>query len=715
MVRIFGVSALLTVVVLFTQPAPAQINFGFDNRKPSGQEYLTPAESLKRLQVPPGWEVKLVAAEPDVINPIAFTIDERGRIWVVECFEYPKRTPKGSKPRDRIKIIEEDPNGGRPKVTVFAEGKDLPIGWDLASGIEVGHGGVFLGAPPYLFFLQDTDGDGKCDKQEILLKGFGSHDTHETLNTFQWGPDSKLYGLHGVFTHSDVEGVKLNAAVWRYQPTPLALLAPPLAPKGRGAGERGKFDIFAEGTSNPWGMDFDSRGNCFLACCVIPHLFHMVPGGTYKRQAGGSFNPYAYGLLNEICDHEHHKQSGWAHAGLLFLDGAHVPENYRGSLIMGSIHGTCIKRDVLRPNGSTFTASCAPDFLTSGDKNFRPINLRWGPDGSIYVIDWHDQNPCHQAAPDAWDYERGRIYKIQRQGAKPLDPGDLAKLPSDRLVELLAKDNPWWYRTALRLLHERRDPEVVPQLKNEFLKSANELFVLRGLWALYAVGGFNETIAAETLGHKSPDVRAWTIRLLGESGNVSDAILKRFTDMAAHDRAPQVRLQLASTSQRLKKQDTLALLHNLMKHAQDAKDPCLPLMIWLAYEPRVVPAPPQKEKGHASLDWLKRNAPGNPLVTNDIVPRTMRRLASTGKGEDLDACVAFLADVNDGAVRRQALEGLVQAFKNRQVDAPAAWKRVFAELQKNFVRPRAARYTARSGAGSSRQGVADLAQAARGG
>src|SRR5438094_162768 len=113
---------------------------------------------------------------------------------------------------------------GRPKVTTWADGKDLPIGWDLASGIEVGHGGVFLGAPPYLFFLQDTDGRGKCNKQEILLKGFGSHDTHETLNTFQWGPDSKLYGLHGVFTQSDVGGVKLNAAVWRYDAGGLALV-----------------------------------------------------------------------------------------------------------------------------------------------------------------------------------------------------------------------------------------------------------------------------------------------------------------------------------------------------------------------------------------------------------------------------------------------------------------------------------------------------------
>src|ERR1041384_3704589 len=137
--------------LLHTSPTLAQKNFGFDNRKPSGQPYLTPEESLKKMKLAPGWDIKLVAAEPDVINPVAFTIDEKGRLWVVECFEYPSRTPKGKKPRDRIKIIEETPQG--PKVTIWAEGEDLPIGWDLATGIEVGHGGVFLGAPPYLFFL----------------------------------------------------------------------------------------------------------------------------------------------------------------------------------------------------------------------------------------------------------------------------------------------------------------------------------------------------------------------------------------------------------------------------------------------------------------------------------------------------------------------------------------------------------------------------------
>src|SRR5262249_49503577 len=160
------------------------------------------------------------------------------------------------------------------------------------------------------------------------------------------------------------------------------------------------------------------------------------------------------GLLNEICDHTHHKESGWAHAGLLVLEGEHVPEELRG-IIMGSIHGCSIKRDVLRRNGSTFTATHADDFLVIGATNFRPLQLRCGPDGSIYVIDWHDQNPCHQAAPDSWDMTHGRIYKIQRKGTKSKRPGDLSKRSSGELVEVLKNGNPWWYRTALRLLKER--------------------------------------------------------------------------------------------------------------------------------------------------------------------------------------------------------------------------------------------------------------------
>ncbi len=655
----------LLLGLLFLLPAPAaraQKSFGFDNTKPSGQPYLSPEESRRRFRVPPGWEVKVFAAEPDVINPIAFTIDERGRLWVVENFEYPNRTPKGQKPRDRIKILEDtDGDGKADKVTVWAEGKDLPIGWDLATGIEVGNGGVYLGAAPYLFFLKDTKGAGKCDSQEILLSGFGSQDTHETLNTFTWGPDGLLYGLHGIFTQSKVGEVKLNAAVWRYDPG------------------RKQFGVFAEGTSNPWGLDFDQHGQLFVCACVIPHAYHIVGGGYYRRQAGQGSRPFAFGELQEICDHIFHKESGWAHAGALVMQGSHVPAEYQNSLLMGSIHGCSVKRNVLSERGSTFLAKKAPDFLVSGDKNFRPINMRWGPDGAIYLIDWHDQNNCHQSRPDSWDQTHGRIYRIQRTGAKKQPPVDLASVSSARLVAALKNDNPWWYRTALRLLREEGDRTVVGDLKKMAAESTNDAHALRGLWGLHAVGAFDEAFAERMLAHKSPWVRCWAVRLAGEggAGKVSAKLFDRFAELAESDPAPQVRLQLASTAQQLKRQDTLPLLHNLMKHKEDARDPCLSLMIWLAYEPRVA------AQRNPALDWLKKAAPGNALVTNEIVPRTMRRLVATGRAEDLAACVAFVRALNDPTVRRQALEGLALALKDRQVDQPPGWKELFARLLKD--------------------------------
>ncbi len=650
---------LLSFLILIGISTPfcfAQRQFGFDNRKPSGQPYLKPEETVKKFKLAPGYQAQLFAGEPDLVNPIAFTIDERGRIWVPECFEYPKRTPPGKKPRDRIKILEDTNGDGKcDTVTVWAQGKDLPIGWQLASGLEVGYGGVFLGAPPYLFFLQDTDGDGKCDKQEILLKGFGSRDTHETLNTFQWGPDQRLYGLHGVFTHSNIGGVRMNAAVWRYD-----------VPDK-------KFEVWAEGTSNPWGLDFDGHGQAHLACCVIPHLFHMVPGGTYRRQAGSSFNPYAYGLLPESCDHTHHKMSGWAHAGLVVLDGEHVPKSMRGSVIMGSIHGCSIKRDILRNSGSTFRAGHAPDFLISGDKNFRPINMRWGPDGAIYVSDWHDQNPCHQAHPDSWDYERGRIYRISYEGQKAVPSRDISKLKSSAWVELLHEDNPYLYRTALRMMAEKKDKSIAGELRNLALESAEEKLALRGLWGLYAIGAFDDKVAEKAIENKNPWVRHWGIRLAGESGKVSNRLLTKLTQLAKTEPSPKVRLQLASTCQRLKDQDVLPLLHNLMTHKEDVEDRFLPLMVWLAYEPRIT------SKVNSSLEWLKENASGNPLVLQEIVPRTLRRLVATRKKENLAACVEFLAVV-DSEVRRKALEGMVAAMKNRQEQPPASWRRVFPVL-----------------------------------
>ena len=712
------------VLLLAALPAVAQKQFGFDNRKPSGQPYRSPEETVKGFTVPPEFEVKLFAGEPDLVNPIAFTIDEKGRVWVVECFEYPSRTPKGKAPRDRIVILEDtDGDGACDKRTVFAEGKDFPVpderkkaglaAFDLASGIEVGHGGVFVGAPPYLWFIENKD--DKPGKFETLLSGFGSQDTHEMLNTFQWGPDGWLYGLHGVFTQSNVQGepessatgdddgVKMNGAVWRYHP------------------KTKKFEIFAEGTSNPWGMDWrNTDGQFILACCVIPHLYHIVPGGIYKRQAGASYNPYAYGQINEICDHTFHKESGWAHAGLISLDVPHMPERFRNSVIFGSIHGCSIKQNILKPNGSTYIASRGDDFLQSADKNVRPINLRWGPNGDIYMIDWHDQNPCHQALPDSWDYERGRVYRIQLKGRERKKAEDIGRSKLARLVEACHTGTPYEQRTAWRLLGEQnRSNEQAIEYDHLLLHWAEkrvQTFAYQMPWLLDRQP-LDPQRAASVLGGMASQNIKWkaefmdwhvagivmTIRHVNHNVE-SKRIRDLMTSIAGQKWPPQVRRELASAAVIIAdRYDARSLVHALMQRKEDATDPVIPHLIWVAYEKtlasggREPPASRRRRQGaHAprspvdeELSWLRDHAADNPLVAGYVVPRVMRRLVATGEPEHLARCVRFAADLTDASAKRSALAGLAEALKDQTVPPPPAWaaaRTVFAKSDDAEVR-----------------------------
>jgi putative membrane-bound dehydrogenase-like protein len=223
-----------------------------------------PADKAAQVMtLPEGFHATAFAAEPDVKQPIAMTLDDRGRVWVAEGYSYPVKAPEGQG-QDRILIFEDTDGDGKFDIRkVFFEGLNL------VSGLEVGFGGVWIGQAPHLLFIPDRNGDDVPDAQpQVLLDGWHDEDTHETLNSFIWGPDGWLYGCHGVFTHSlvgkpgtpDEQRTPLNAAIWRYHPT------------------RHSFEVFAHGTSNPWGVDFNDHGQSFLTCCVIPHLFHVVQG-----------------------------------------------------------------------------------------------------------------------------------------------------------------------------------------------------------------------------------------------------------------------------------------------------------------------------------------------------------------------------------------------------------------------------------------------------
>ena len=584
-------------------------------------EGATAEAAARAMTLPPGFRAIAAAAEPDVMQPVAFTLDHRGRMWVAEAHSYPRRQPEG-RGRDRI-IILEDTNGDHK----FDNRKVFVEGLNLVSGLEVGFGGVWVGAAPYLMFIPDRDGDDQPDaKPEILLDGWGYQDTHETMNSFIWGPDGWLYGCHGVFTHSKVgkpgtpeaKRVPFNAGVWRYHPT------------------RHIFEAFAQGTSNPWGVDFDAHGQCFIEACVIPHFFHMIQGGRYQRQGGQHFNPHTYDDIKTIADHLHYAGNirdhahwgktpgvpsataeaggGHAHAGLMIYLGDSWPAKYRGAAFMNNIHGARLNMDILKPSGSGYTASHGPDFVEFNDRWSQVINLRYDQDGSVYLIDWYDKNQCHRNDPDVHDRSNGRVYKIVYENEERT-PVNLAKLAPGALAKLQAHPNEWQARHARRALQERlaklrrqwspvssdatenaaawqqtRDSvfaEADAILKTQLAKASPTAKRLRALWCLHVIDGLAKRDLLALLKDREPMLRAWAVQFLCETRQPSVAALAEFARLAAEDPSPVVRLYLAAAMQRTPVNQRTDVLTALLAHAVDATDPNLPHLYWYAAEPVV--------------------------------------------------------------------------------------------------------------------------------
>ena len=631
---------------------------------------LGPEEAARAMTVPPGFKVTLFAGEPDVVQPIAMAIDDRGRVWIAEAYSYPRRVPD-DRAKDRIVIFEDIDGDGR-----FDSRKIFADHLNLVSGLEVGFGGAWVGAAPYLLFIPDHDGDDRPDgPPQILLDGWGQHDTHETLNSFVWGPDGWLYGCHGVFTHSrvgkpgssDADRTPLNAAIWRYHPT------------------RHLFEVFAHGTSNPWGIDFDARGQMIITACVIPHLYHMIQGGRYERQAGSHFNPYTYDDIKTIADHRHYLGAnphggngrsdsaggGHAHSGAMIYLGGSWPAEYQGSLFMNNIHGARINRDVLKPAGSGFVGSHAPDFLLANDVWSQIVSLKYGPDGSVFMIDWYDKNQCHLNEVNSHDRTNGRVFKVSFGETKAVPP-DLGKLSSHALVHMQAFPNEWHARHARRILQERGpSPQASALLKGLAATTVGQPAIqLRILWARYAVGGLSDLSEVDrALADQDATIRAWTIQLALDQGPPAAPILSRFAGLARTDPSPVVRLYLASALQRLPLDARWDVLAGLLGHAEDAADHNLPLMYWYAAEPL------------AGLDPSRAAR----LAAGSRIPRIQefmaRRIGALGTSESMALLVGELGRTADSGRRSTLLAGIEESLRGRrQFAMPAAWPDVFKKL-----------------------------------
>ena len=633
----------------------------------------TPAEAMKTMSLPKGFQVSLVAAEPKVVQPIAMCFDERGRLWVVEGMSYPKKRPDGSGP-DRILILEDvQKDGSYAKVTVFKDGLNL------VSGIEVGHGGVWVGAAPEFLFIP-KDADDKAGKPVVLLDGWGFQDTHETLNSFVWGPDGWLYGNHGVFTHSvvgkpgapDTKRVKINAGVWRFHPT------------------RHLFEVFAEGTSNPWGLDYDAGGEFFNTACVIPHLYHILPGARYQRQAGQHFNPFTYDDIKTIADHAHYAGGrihrpdplkvpestdvvggGHAHSGLAIYNGDNFPEAYRGMLIFGNLHGHRLVSDQVEPAGSGFVGHHGNDFLRSNDATFIPVSQRIGPDGALYLSDWSDVQVCHNNTQEIWDRTNGRLYRVSF-GNPVSRARDLAALADAELVEIaLADANEYFVRQARKVLAERGlagvriSGESLTKLRSVLTSDTDSLRRLRALWVLQSANLLDDALLAASLKDADPAVRGWSVRLIAQQWTAGVPAL---AELAKTESSAQVRRELASALSYLPLAQRAAIAEPLLARAEDAKDHNIPLLVWYGIEPLV---------GADAARGLALAAISRHPQTTDFI---YRRLASDARARSQVLSLALRE--RDVARRAPLVARVVEGVRQSgSFSAPEGWAALVAGLR----------------------------------
>lgn len=633
-------------------------------------KFLTPDEAVESMTLIDGYKANVWASEPMMTQPMAFCWDDRGRMWVAENRDYESRGDGFSNAGDsRILILEDtDRDGVADSRKVFMEGLAFP------AAIAVGFDGVYVGAPPNLLFIPDRNRDDVADEKdiEVLLTGWGIQDRHETLNSLHWGPDGWLYGLQGYATPSKVrkpdgkgriykhkdpfpedilqgEGVDINGGVWRYHPT------------------KDRFEVVAHGFSNPWGIDYDAKGQFIMSACVIPHLWHVVPGGIYHRQGGQHYNPYVYSDIRTITDHTHRSAHGGAR---IYLSDA-FPKSQHGRVFMANIHEHAVLSDVLERKGSGFVGHHGDDFLVANNAQWVGFSMEIGPEGGVYVLDWHDGDICGK---EVLNSETGRIFRIMPEKSLAENwegrYGDLQKLSDRQLADLQTSKSEWHARRARVILQSRAakgklSDDVYAQLRKVYSSHANPDWRLRAMWTLHVTGGFEANDLTDALKSKDEYLRAWAIQLLCEDKSPSQKATDEFVRMARTDPSPVVRLYLASALQRVSKDARWNLAEGLMAHGEDADDHNIPKMIWFGMEPMVAEDP-----GRALA-----------LATDTRIPLLAQYVAR--RAVDADETETLIAVLQQKPqTLASMLEGMRDGLESRNdLTPPANWAGVYKSLQ----------------------------------
>ncbi|HEX5176254.1 MAG TPA: PVC-type heme-binding CxxCH protein, partial [Chthoniobacteraceae bacterium] len=617
-------------------------------------------------------------------------LDSRGRLWVAECYTYAESSRNFDEQlRDRILILEDADKDGRfdSRKVFWDEGKRL-------TSVELGFGGVWATCAPELLFIPDRDGDDRPDgAPEVILDGFDAGSIrHNIVNGLRWGPDGWLYGRHGIQNYSFVgkpgappeRRTKLSCCIWRFHPT------------------RRVFEVVAQGTTNPWGMDWNAYGDAFFTNTVIGHLWHLIPGAHYRRMYGEDLNPHVYQLMEQCADHFHWDTGqdwtrsrasesgrvsekndtlggGHAHCGALIYQADAFPAAWRGKLLTLNFHGRRINVDRLERDGSGYTGKHDRDFAFFGDPWFRGVDLIQAPDGGIYVADWSDAGECHDN--DGIHRTSGRIFKIVAENRENNErPAVDLRTWSDRqLVEAHDSKNEWIVRTARRLLQERsaQTPSVSDALRAS-LSSADALRATRALWTLAACDRVTLDDLAQTARHTDENVRAVAVRLLAErldsrafAKENAPAGIEALRALAAKEASPLVRLALAAALQRVPLPHRGGVAEPLLRSDRPA-DRNLALSLWYGIEGIA-----QSAKGQNDLAGFAAHTSVPP-----VRQLATRRLAEEN---DLAALDSLLAQAASGDLTQDAradlLAGMQQGFRGRaRVVQPPHWPPFAASL-----------------------------------
>ena len=531
-----------------------EVKTNYDPEKNGSLRYLYGEEALSKLTVAPGYKIEMFASEKeftDLANPVQLSFDNKGRLWLATMPTYPHWKPGDKKPNDKIIILEDtNADGKADKQITFAEGLQLPLGFELAPE------GVYLSQGTNFMLLKDTDGDDKADTKEILLSGFDDHDTHHAHHAYTTDPSGAIYMGEGVFLHTNVETSygpvrATNGGFYRYNP------------------QRRQLERTAQlSIPNPWGIAFDEWGQNFFAETSSPDVRWMMPGSVKSR----------YGVAThksiQLIEEKHRVRPT---SGVEFISSRHFPDEVQGDFIINNTIGFLgTKQHTLVDDGTGYKSKHRQDLLISEDKNFRPVDMEFAPDGSLYVVDWHNVligHMQHNARDPLRDHVHGRVYRITYPSRPLVKPARVEGAGINELLENLKLPE---YRTRYRTRRELRGrpvAEVVSHLDN-WVSSLDkndkryEHHLLEALWVSWGMNKVNEKLLRQLLQANDYRARAAAVRVLRYTGHQVPEQANLLMQ-AAKDEHGRVRLEAIVASSWLDKTTGLPIVTEAGKKPLD--------------------------------------------------------------------------------------------------------------------------------------------------